>query len=83
MGSRRAFKGQVHVRISPEMHEKIAKEAFAKSQDPDDDRFLSLAVEGRADFLITGDKTDLLSLAEIDGIPIVSAKLAMEALNGL
>jgi hypothetical protein len=26
----RAFKGQVHVRLSPEMHEKIAKEAFEK-----------------------------------------------------
>ena len=30
MGSRRAFNGQVHVRLSPEMHEKIAKEAFEK-----------------------------------------------------
>ncbi|MEN0057711.1 MAG: toxin-antitoxin system HicB family antitoxin [Bdellovibrio sp.] len=30
MGSRRAFSGQVHVRLSPEMHEKIAKEAFEK-----------------------------------------------------
>jgi hypothetical protein len=27
---RRAFNGQVHVRLSPEMHEKIAKEAFEK-----------------------------------------------------
>ena len=27
---RRAFSGQVHVRLSPEMHEKIAKEAFEK-----------------------------------------------------
>ena len=26
----RAFKGQVHVRLSPEMHERIAKEAFEK-----------------------------------------------------
>ena len=26
----RAFKGQVHVRLSPEMHERIAKEAFDK-----------------------------------------------------
>lgn len=28
--SRRAFNGQVHVRLSPEMHEKIAKEALEK-----------------------------------------------------
>jgi len=30
MGSRRAFGGQVHVRLSPEAHEDIAKEAFEK-----------------------------------------------------
>ncbi len=54
-----------------------------KSQDPDDDKFLSLAVEGKADFLITGDKTDLLSLKEIEGITIVSAKQAIENLKGL
>lgn len=33
MGSRRArraFSGQVHVRLSPEVHEDIAKEAFEK-----------------------------------------------------
>jgi hypothetical protein len=26
----RAFKGQVHVRISPELHEEVAREAFDK-----------------------------------------------------
>ncbi len=30
MGSRRAFGGQVHVRLSPEAHEDVAKEAFEK-----------------------------------------------------
>lgn len=30
MGGRRAFGGQVHVRLSPEAHEDIAKEAFEK-----------------------------------------------------
>lgn len=30
MGARRAFKGQVHVRLSPEAHEDVAKEAFEK-----------------------------------------------------
>lgn len=54
-----------------------------KSQDPDGDKFLSLAVEGKANFLITGDKTDLLSLKEIEGIPIVSPKQAIENLKGL
>lgn len=30
MGSRRAFGGQVHVRLSPEAHEDVAKEAFER-----------------------------------------------------
>lgn len=30
MGVRRTFKGQVHVRLSPETHEDVAKEAFEK-----------------------------------------------------
>jgi hypothetical protein len=30
MGNRRTFGGQVHVRLSPEAHEDIAKEAFEK-----------------------------------------------------
>ncbi len=52
-----------------------------KSRDPDDDKFLSLAVEGNADFLITGDKADLLSLKEINGIPILTAREAVEKLK--
>jgi hypothetical protein len=43
------------------------------SPDPDDDVFLETAVDGRATQLVTGDKADLLSLREIEGIPIVSA----------
>ena len=49
-----------------------------KSPDPDDNVFLSTAVNGKADFLITEDKNDLLSLKEIDGIPIVSARNSLK-----
>lgn len=52
-----------------------------KSKDPDDDKFLSLAVEGKADFLITGDKADLLLLKEIEHIPILTARQAIEKLD--
>jgi putative PIN family toxin of toxin-antitoxin system len=52
-----------------------------KSKDPDDDKFLSLAVKGKADFLITGDKADLLSLKEIEHIPIITARQAVEKLK--
>lgn len=40
-------------------------------RDPDDIKFLSLAVAGRADFLVTGDE-DLLVLKTIADIPVLS-----------
>ena len=45
--------------------------------DPDDDVFLDTAVDGRATLLVTGDKTDLLALGSIEGIPIVPAPEAI------
>lgn len=51
---------------------------ITKSPDPDDNKFLSLAVEGQADYLITGDKADLLSLKEVSGIKIMTARQAVE-----
>lgn len=39
-------------------------------EDPDDDIFLALAVDGRADLLVTGDR-HLLDLKSFRGIPIV------------
>lgn len=42
------------------------------SIDVDDNVILATAVAGRADLLVTGDKGDLLSLVEFQGIPIVS-----------
>jgi len=41
-------------------------------RDPKDDKFLSLAVTGRADCLIAGDK-DLLDMMNYEGIPIYRA----------
>ncbi|MFO1128193.1 MAG: putative toxin-antitoxin system toxin component, PIN family [Rhodospirillales bacterium] len=40
-------------------------------RDPDDDKFLSLAVNGEATLIITGDR-DLLDLSPFMGIPIIS-----------
>jgi putative PIN family toxin of toxin-antitoxin system len=47
-------------------------------RDPNDDKFLELAVNGRADVVITGDD-DLLSLDTFRGIPIVSAAAFCQA----
>ena len=43
------------------------------SPDPDDNFLLALAQEGKADHLVTGDKSDLLSLETFNGIPIIRA----------
>lgn len=51
------------------------------SRNPDDDVFLQTAVDGSATLLVTGDKTDLLSLGAVEGIPIVSASEAVTRLN--
>lgn len=47
-------------------------EQIEKSRDPDDDKFLELAVEIEADCIVSGDK-DLLVLESIRGIPILTA----------
>ena len=46
-------------------------ERILACRDPNDDKFLELAVNGQADLIITGD-TDLLVLNPFRGIPIVS-----------
>lgn len=55
---------------------------ISMSPDPDDDVFLNTAVDGRATMLVTGDKTDLLALRSIEGIPIVSAREAVLRMEG-
>ncbi len=44
---------------------------IAACRDPTDDKFLELAVNGRADLIVSGDK-DLLVLNPFRGIPIVA-----------
>lgn len=51
------------------------------SQDEDDNKFLELAVDGEALMVVTGDKTDLLSLKNVHQIPIVSERKCVETLK--
>jgi putative PIN family toxin of toxin-antitoxin system len=44
------------------------------SADPNDNYLLALAVSGAADFLITGDKRDLLGLKSYESTKIVTAR---------
>lgn len=41
-----------------------------RSRDPADDKFLECAVAGEADYIVSGDH-DLLSLIEVQGIPVL------------
>jgi putative PIN family toxin of toxin-antitoxin system len=50
---------------------------IAASRDPDDNKYLECAVDGSADFVVSGDG-DLLSLELFDGIPIVKPRRFVE-----
>jgi putative PIN family toxin of toxin-antitoxin system len=51
------------------------------SKDPDDDKYIAAAIEGRARFVVAGD-SDLLDLKEYDGIRIVSPRVFLDLLVG-
>jgi putative PIN family toxin of toxin-antitoxin system len=52
------------------------------SRDADDDKFLSLAVTGQADAIISGDN-DLLDLVSHQGIPVLTPAQYLRQLRGL
>ena len=52
------------------------------SPDPRDNPVLAAAIAGDADLIVSGDKKNLLGLAEIEGIPIVTARKALELIRG-
>lgn len=49
--------------------------------DPDDDHVLASTLAGAADIIASGDKRDLLPLGSYQGIPIVTARAAVERLE--
>lgn len=49
--------------------------------DPDDDHVIAAAVAGQADLIASGDKRDLLLMGSVQGIPIVTAREAVERLE--
>lgn len=54
-------------------------ETIKTSRDPDDDKFLELAIAGKADMIVTGD-VDLLELHPFRGIAILSTRDAVSRL---
>lgn len=51
--------------------------------DPDDDHVIAAAVTGQADLIASGDKRDLLPMGGFAGIPIVTARDAIERLEAM
>jgi len=51
------------------------------SQDPDDNPILAMAIAGQADYLVSGDKRDLLSLGRVYETPIVTAAVFLRELG--
>ena len=43
------------------------------SPDPKDNPILAVAITGKADLIVSGDKKHMLALGEVEGIPIVTA----------
>jgi putative PIN family toxin of toxin-antitoxin system len=50
------------------------------SSDPDDDKYIAAAVDGRAAFVVTGDP-DLVDLGEYEGVRIVTPRTFLDVLE--
>lgn len=82
-----------HLRISPTDVEELFKflkatAVFATdlpdinvSPDPKDNPILATGVAGRVDRIVSGDKSGMLDLGDIEGIPIISLRVAVEQLQ--
>jgi uncharacterized protein len=44
------------------------------SADPEDNPILATAIAGQADYLVTGDKRDLLSLGKVETVQLITAR---------
>lgn len=58
-----------------------APPAVHLSTDPDDNAILAAAIAGAADLIVSGDKKHMLALGAADGIPIVTAREALDRLS--
>ncbi len=50
------------------------------SPDPKDNPILAAAIAGKADLIVSGDKKHMLALGAVEGIPIVTAREALDRL---
>lgn len=50
------------------------------SPDPNDNMIIATAIKGQVDYLVSGDKRDLLSLKTVQNIPVITARKAVSCL---
>ena len=60
---------------------KVKSDFKVVNEDPDDDKVLNAAHDGKVDCIVTGDP-DLLDLKEFKGVKIVTASRMLEILEG-
>jgi hypothetical protein len=53
------------------------------SPDPKDNPILAAAIAGKADLIVSGDKKHMLALGAVEGIPIVTARDALDRLSNV
>lgn len=70
------------VEMLAEEVEEMQSVSHIECRDPDDVKFVSLALSGWADFLITGDE-DLLILGQVEGIPVVNPPQFLSQFKGV
>jgi predicted nucleic acid-binding protein len=51
------------------------------SADPNDNFILALAKDGKADYIVTGDKPGLLNLESFENIPIVRLQVFLDIIE--
>ena len=51
------------------------------SPDPKDNPVLASAIAGKAELIVSGDKKHMLDLGEVEGIPVVTARKALELMS--
>ncbi len=49
--------------------------------DHDDNRILAIAIAGQASYVVSGDRAGMLSLGDVEGIPIITARQAVDILD--
>ncbi len=67
------------VKLSYVTLESVTTEDVIIERDPDDDKFLDAAIEGNADFIVSGDR-HLLDLKTYEGIKILTPKEFLQLL---